>query len=48
MGSMLKKEAAFIPEKLMKNLSDSDVSLDEWISMRNKLQDWMGFLCNRE
>ena len=48
LGSMFKKEAAFIPEKLMEHLADSDVSVDELISMRNKLQEWMGFLCNRK
>jgi MarR family transcriptional regulator, organic hydroperoxide resistance regulator len=45
-GSKMKKEAAFIPEKLMGNISYSKGNLEELVSTRNKLQEWMGCLGN--
>jgi MarR family transcriptional regulator, organic hydroperoxide resistance regulator len=45
-GNELKKEAAFIPGKLMGNIAYSDVNLEELISTRNKLQEWISCLGN--
>jgi MarR family transcriptional regulator, organic hydroperoxide resistance regulator len=45
-GKELKKEAIFIPEKLMGNIAYSDVKLEELISTRNKLQEWISCLGN--
>ncbi|RPA68814.1 MarR family transcriptional regulator [Cyclobacteriaceae bacterium YHN15] len=46
MGNSLKKEAAFIPEKLMGNIAYSEVNLEELIATRNKLQEWISCLGN--
>jgi MarR family transcriptional regulator, organic hydroperoxide resistance regulator len=45
-GKEMKKEAAFIPEKLMGSIAYSDDNLEELVSTRNKLQEWMGCLGN--
>jgi MarR family transcriptional regulator, organic hydroperoxide resistance regulator len=46
MGNSLKKEAAFIPEKLMGNIAYSEVNLEELIATKNKLQEWISCLGN--
>jgi MarR family transcriptional regulator, organic hydroperoxide resistance regulator len=46
MGNSLKKEAVFIPEKLMGNIAYSEVNLKELISTKNKLQEWISCLGN--
>jgi hypothetical protein len=46
MGNSLKKEAVFIPEKLMGNIAYSEVNLEELISTKNKLQEWIKCLGN--
>jgi DNA-binding MarR family transcriptional regulator len=39
-GKELKNTAASVPEKLLGNIS---VELDELLSMRDKIQEWIGF-----
>lgn len=43
-GKSLKKTASLIPEKLLEKISDPDFNLEELISMKENLQDWMNFL----
>lgn len=43
-GKSLKNTSSLIPEKLLEKISDPDFNLEELISMKENLQDWMNFL----
>jgi DNA-binding MarR family transcriptional regulator len=43
-GRLLKKSATLIPGKLIEKISDSELNIEELISMKVKLQEWIGFL----
>ncbi|MFD2202487.1 MarR family winged helix-turn-helix transcriptional regulator [Shivajiella indica] len=45
-GRELKKAAALVPEKLMENMGDMEVELEELVSMRDKIQEWINCLGN--
>jgi len=47
-GTTMKSEAAHIPFSLMAGISPEDVNIEELIAMKNKLQEWIDFLKNKE
>lgn len=41
-GQELKISAAQIPQKLLENMGDVAIELEDLVAMRNKIQDWIG------
>ncbi len=41
-GQDLKISAAQIPQKLLENMGDVAIELEDLVAMRNKIQDWIG------
>ncbi|WP_291784892.1 MarR family transcriptional regulator [Cecembia sp.] len=46
-GKALQAAAASVPLKLLENMGDMAVDLDELVGMRDKIQEWIGCMGNK-
>jgi DNA-binding MarR family transcriptional regulator len=46
-GEALQFSAATIPDELMKNMGDLEVEWEDLIGMRDKIQEWIGWMGNK-